>query len=59
MADSARLSDIQIDRVHGKAIRRAIGERLRLALDEEEHPAPAELRALLERLAAHDARTGR
>ena len=54
MADSARLDDIQIDRVHGGAIRREIGERLRRALDAELGPAPLQLRALLEQLAAED-----
>ena len=54
MADPARLDDIQIDRVHGRAIRREIGERLRRALDDELGPAPLRLRALLDRLAAQD-----
>ena len=54
MAESARLDDIQIDRVHGGAIRREIGERLRRALDDELGPAPVRLRALLEQLAAED-----
>jgi hypothetical protein len=54
MADPARLDDIQIDRVHGRAIRREIGERLRRELDDELGPAPLRLRALLERLAAGD-----
>ena len=54
MADSAGLDDIQIDRVHGGAIRREIGERLRRALDDELGPAPLRLRALLQQLAAED-----
>lgn len=57
MADSARLDDIQIDRVHGGAIRREIGERLRQALDAELGPAPPRLRALLDQLAAGDSGT--
>ena len=54
MADSARLDDIQIDRINGGAIRREIGERLRRTLDAELGPAPLRLRALLEQLAAED-----
>jgi hypothetical protein len=54
MADPAELNDIQIDRVHGRAIRREIGERLRRALETELGPAPARLRVLLEQLAARD-----
>ena len=54
MADPARLDDIQIGRVHGGAIRREIGERLRRALDAELGPAPLRLRALLVELAAEE-----
>lgn len=54
ISESATLDDIQIDRVHGRAIRREIGERLRLALDDELGPAPPRLSALLEQLAARD-----
>jgi hypothetical protein len=53
------LNDIQIDRVHGGAIRREIGERLRRTLEVEPGPMPAQLRLLLERLAAHETRTER
>ncbi|MEA2883152.1 MAG: hypothetical protein QOH32_2408 [Bradyrhizobium sp.] len=55
MAHSAGLNDIQIDRVHGGAIRRAIGERLCHALEADQAPTPPRLRALLEQLAAQDA----
>jgi hypothetical protein len=56
MADFARLNHIQIDRVHGGAIRREIGERLRRSLEAELGPEPAQLRLLLERLAHEESR---
>ena len=57
MAYSAEPKDIQIDRVHGRAIRRAIGEPLRRALEADQAPEPAWLRELVEQLAAQDAGT--
>ena len=56
MAQRAEPDDIQIDRVHGRAIRRAIGERLRGVLEEGRGPMPPRLRALLERMAAGERR---
>ena len=50
----AGLNHIQIDRVHGGAIRREIGERLRRSIEAELGPAPAQLWLLLERLARED-----
>jgi hypothetical protein len=55
MASSAEPNDIQIDRVHGRAIRRAIGEPLRRALEADQAPEPPRLRELVEQLAAQDA----
>ena len=57
MAYSAEPNDIQIDRVHGRAIRRAIGEPLRRALEADQAPEPPRLRELVEQLAAQDAGT--
>jgi hypothetical protein len=54
MADFAGLNPIQLDRVHGGAIRREIGERLRRSLEAELGPAPPHLRLLLDRLAHAD-----
>jgi len=54
MANFAGVNDIQIDRVHGRAIRRAIGERLRCSIDAELGPPPGQLRLLLERLEHED-----
>ena len=54
MTDSAHLNHIQIDRVHNAAIRREIGDRLRISLNAEPR-----LLDLLERLAAEDRRDPR
>jgi hypothetical protein len=53
MTNSDRLN-IQLDRVHTAAIRREVGDRLRIALNAERMPIPPRLTSLLERLAAQD-----
>jgi hypothetical protein len=57
MTNSDRLKDVQIDRVHSAAIRREIGDRLRIALNAERVPMTPTLLDLLDRLAAQDRRT--
>jgi hypothetical protein len=52
-------SDIQIDRVHAAAIRREIGDRLRISLNAERTPMTPTLLDLLDRLAAQDRRDAR
>jgi hypothetical protein len=59
MTRRAEPNDIQIDSVHGRAIRREIGERLRAALDAGRTPVPAQLGRLLERLHDSGARSPR
>jgi hypothetical protein len=54
MADSVHLNDIHIDRVHSAAIRREIGDRLRIALNAERPPLRPHLLSLLERFAAQE-----
>jgi hypothetical protein len=54
MADFARLEHVQIDRVHGAAIRREIGDRLRIAFNAERLPLTPRLASLLDRLAAQE-----
>ena len=52
MTNSDRSNDIQIDRVHNAAIRREIGDRLRISLNAERAPLTPRLLGLLDRLAA-------
>jgi len=47
---------LHIDRVHNAAIRREIGDRLRISLNAERAPMPPRLSSLLDRLAAQDRR---
>jgi hypothetical protein len=47
-------NDLQLDRVHTAAIRREIGDRLRISLDAGRLPLTPGLFSLLERLAAQD-----
>ena len=56
MADCARINDIDIDRVHGAAIRREIGDKLRIALNAERLPLTPRLASLLDRLEAEERR---
>lgn len=56
MTNSVRLNDIQIDRVHSAAIRREIGDRLRISLNAERLPLTPRLLGLLDELAAQDRR---
>ena len=51
MTNSAQLNHIQIDRVHNAAIRREIGDRLRISLNAERAPLMPRLLDLLDRLA--------
>jgi hypothetical protein len=55
MTNSAH-ANIQIDRGHNAAIRREIGDRLRISLNAERVPLMPRLQTLLERLAAEDRR---
>ena len=50
------MNDIQIDRTHNAAIRREIGDRLRISLNAERRPMTPVLSDLLDRLAAQDRR---
>ncbi len=54
MTSSAHFNDVHIDRVHSAAIRREVGDRLRIALDAERLPPMPRLQSLLDRLAAED-----
>ena len=47
-------NELQIDRVHSAAIRREIGDRLRISLNAERAPMTPRLLDLLDRLAAQD-----
>jgi hypothetical protein len=47
-------NDIQLDRVHTAAIRREIGDRLRISLNAERAPMTPTLLDLLDRLAVQD-----
>lgn len=47
-------ANVDIDRAHNAAIRREIGDRLRISLNAERAPLPPRLLALLDRLAAQD-----
>jgi hypothetical protein len=57
MTNSDRLNEIQIDRVHNAAIRREIGDRLRIALNAERVQMTPSLLDLLDRLATQDRRS--
>lgn len=48
------MNDIQIDRTHNAAIRREIGDRLRISLNAERMPMTPRMFSLLDRLAAQD-----
>jgi hypothetical protein len=54
MTNFAGSSDVQIDRTHNAAIRREIGDVLRIALNAERRPLTPRLSSLLDRLAAQD-----
>jgi hypothetical protein len=56
MTDS---NEVQLDRVHAAAIRREIGDRLRISLNAERAPLTPGLLDLLDRLAAQDRRNAR
>jgi hypothetical protein len=56
MTNFAHSGDVQIDRTHNAAIRREIGDRLRISLNAERLPLTPRLASLLDRLAAQDAR---
>jgi hypothetical protein len=56
MTNFAHLGDVQIDRTHNAAIRREIGDRLRISLNAERLPLTPRLSSLLDRLAAQDRR---
>ena len=56
MTNFAYSSDVQIDRIHNAAIRREIGDVLRIALNAERRPLTPYLSSLLDRLAAQDRR---
>jgi hypothetical protein len=53
MTNSAH-SNVDIDRAHNAAIRREIGDRLRISLNAERTPLTPRLLGLLDRLAAED-----
>jgi hypothetical protein len=57
MTNSDRLNEIQIDRVHNAAIRREIGDRLRIALNAERVRMTPSLLDLVDRLAMQDRRS--
>jgi hypothetical protein len=59
MTNFAASGDVQIDRTHNTAIRREIGDRLRMALNAERLPLTPHLFSLLDRLAAQDRRDPR
>jgi hypothetical protein len=54
MTNFADRGDVQIDRTHNAAIRREIGDRLRIALNAERRPLTPSLMDLLDRMAAQD-----
>jgi len=56
MTHCARINDIDIDRAHAAAIRREIGDKLRIALNAERLPLTPRLSSLLDRLEAADQR---
>jgi hypothetical protein len=56
MTNFADPGDVQIDRTHNAAIRREIGDTLRIAFNAERLPLTPRLFSLLDRLAAQDRR---
>jgi hypothetical protein len=54
MTNFAFSGDVQIDRTHNAAIRREIGDRLRISLNAERLPLTPRLSSLLDRLVAQD-----
>ena len=54
MTNFAHSGDIEIDRTHNAAIRREIGDRLRISLNAERLPMTPRLSCLLDLLAAQD-----
>jgi hypothetical protein len=56
MIDFAQPDDVQIDRTHNAAIRREIGDVLRIALNAERPPLTPRFSSLLDRLTAQDRR---
>jgi hypothetical protein len=56
MTNFAHPGDVQIDRTHNAAIRREIGDRLRISLNAERLPLTPRLASLLDRLAEQDRR---
>jgi hypothetical protein len=58
MTHCARINDVDIDRVHGAAIRREIGDKLRIAFNAERLPLTPRLSSLLDRLEAEERSTG-
>ena len=56
MTNFADPGDVQIDRTHNFALRREIGDRLRISLNAERLPLTPRLLALMDRLAAQDRR---
>jgi hypothetical protein len=59
MTNFADSGDVQIDRTHNAAIRREIGDRLRISLNADRPPLTPRLFSLLDRLAAEDRRDPR
>ena len=59
MANFADPGDVQIDRTDNAAIRREIGDGLRIALNAERLPLTPHLQTLLDRLAVEDRRDPR
>jgi hypothetical protein len=56
MTNFARPGGVEIDRTHNAAIRREIGDRLRIPLNAERLPLTPRLASLLDRLAAQERR---
>jgi len=56
MTNFADSGDVQIDRTDNAAIRREIGDRLRISLNAERLPLTPRLASLLDRLEAQDRR---
>jgi hypothetical protein len=56
MTNFAHSGDVQIDRTHNAAIRREVGDRLRISLNAERLPLTPRLSSLLDQLAAQDGR---
>jgi hypothetical protein len=56
MTNFAHLGDVYIDRTHNAAIRREIGDRLRISLNADRLPLTPRLSSLLDRLELQDGR---